>query len=129
MATGLAGGLPARFPAMGSAIWVPPCLLVGLLAGQEPSEQAPAAQPSNDLPRLAKPVRIEADGEPITTTTGHAAPFVVDFDRDGVRDLVVGQFADGVARVYRNLGTNAAPKFGTFTLIEADGEPASIKPG
>ncbi len=114
---------------MRAALWTPPFLLVGLLAGQEPTATAALEAEAASLPRLRKPVRIDADGEPITTTTGHAAPFVVDFDRDGVRDLVVGQFADGVARVYRNLGTNAAPKFGTFTLLEADGEPASIKPG
>lgn len=114
---------------MRAAIWTPPLLLVGLLAGQEPTATGAPEAAAAGLPRLSKPVRIEADGEPITTTTGHAAPFVVDFDKDGVRDLVVGQFADGVARVYRNLGTNSAPKFGGFRLLEADGTPASIEPG
>lgn len=101
------------------------CLVAAHLWAQEPTE----AGARTGLPRLAAPVRIEAGGAPITTTTGHAAPFVVDIDRDGIRDLVVGQFDQGVARVYRNVGTNAAPEFAEFTLLQADGHQAAVKPG
>ena len=59
---------------------------------------------------LAPPVRIEAAGKPIDTDVGHAAPFVCDFDGDGVQDLLVGQFGEGILRIYRNEGTNAKPK-------------------
>ena len=59
---------------------------------------------------LAPPVRLEAAGKAIDTEIGHAAPFVGDFDGDGVRDLLVGQFGGGVLWVYRNEGTNARPK-------------------
>ena len=59
---------------------------------------------------LAAPVRLEAAGKPIDTAVGHAAPFVCDFDRDGVKDLLVGQFGDGILWMYRNVGTNKQPK-------------------
>jgi hypothetical protein len=59
---------------------------------------------------LAPPVRLMAAGKPIDTDVGHAAPFVGDFDADGVRDLLVGQFGEGILWVYRNEGTNAVPK-------------------
>src|SRR5437016_3248905 len=59
---------------------------------------------------LAPPVRLFAAGKPIDTEVGHAAPFVGDFDGDGVRDLLVGQFGSGILWIYRNEGTNAAPK-------------------
>ena len=36
---------------------------------------------------LAAPGRLEAGGKPIDTDVGHAAPFVGDFDGDGVHDL------------------------------------------
>jgi hypothetical protein len=60
--------------------------------------------------QLAPPVQIEAAGKPIDTEVGHAAPFVGDFDGDGVNDLLVGQFGSGILWVYRNEGTNAQPK-------------------
>jgi hypothetical protein len=59
---------------------------------------------------LAAPVRLEAGGKPIDTAVGHAAPFVADFDGDGVKDLLVGQFGDGILWIYKNVGTNAQPK-------------------
>jgi len=59
---------------------------------------------------LLPPVRLEADGKPIDTAVGHAAPFVADFDGDGVKDLLVGQFGDGILWIYRNVGSNAEPK-------------------
>ena len=59
---------------------------------------------------LAAPVRIEAAGKVIDTVNGHAAPFVCDFDGDGVQDLLVGQFGDGILTIYRNEGTNAQPR-------------------
>lgn len=54
------------------------------------------SEPEKLSDELAAPVRIEAAGKPIDTDTGHAAPFVGDFDGDGVRDLLVGQFGDGI---------------------------------
>jgi len=59
---------------------------------------------------LAPPVRLEAAGKPIDTEVGHAAPFVYDWDGDGVKDLLVGQFGGGVLWIFHNEGTNAQPK-------------------
>ena len=59
---------------------------------------------------FAPPVRVEAAGKPIDTEVGHAAPFVGDFDGDGVDDLLVGQFGGGILWIYRNEGTNGRPK-------------------
>src|SRR5918911_2470934 len=68
---------------------------------------APAAGPAGEL---EAPVRLHAAGKPIDTAVGHAAPFVGDFDGDGVKDLLVGQFGDGILWVYRNEGTNDRPR-------------------
>ena len=61
-------------------------------------------------PELEPPVRLEAAGKLIDTDIGHAALFVCDFDGDGMKDLLVGQFGQGILWIYRNEGTNSKPK-------------------
>lgn len=99
---------------------------------------------------LQPPVRILAGDKPIDVTTGHAAPYVLDFDGDGKKDLLVGEFGDGefpVAelpdalaagwkkgnnfangrlRIYRNVGTDKAPRFDGFEYLQAGGGTATI---
>ena len=78
-------------------------LVLALLGPSLPAAEGSAGE-------LAPPVRIEAAGRPIDTDVGHAAPFVGDFDGDGVNDLLVGQFGGGILWIYRNEGTNERPK-------------------
>jgi hypothetical protein len=68
---------------------------------------------------LAAPFLVEADGRPIDVAGGNSAPFCHDLDGDGLEDLLVGQFEHGLVRVYRNLGTRGAPRFGAFTFLRA----------
>ena len=91
------------------------------------------------------PVRITSGTDPIDVTTGHAAPCVYDFDGDGVRDLLVGEFGahpykgpvsvqgdgshswvQGRLRIYRNIGTDVAPRFDGFEYFKAGGEVAAV---
>ena len=76
---------------------------------------------------LKQPVRLEAAGKPIDTETGHAAPFVCDFDGDGVKDLLVGQFQDGQLWIYHNEGTNDEPKLAAGVKFK-DGKPDGTVP-
>jgi hypothetical protein len=71
-----------------------------------------APSPQRQTTPLLAPVRLEAGGAPIDADVGHAAPFVGDFDEDGVNDLLVGQFGGGALWICRNEGSNAAPKLG-----------------
>lgn len=76
---------------------------------------APGSDAKNESaklsPELAPPVRLEAAGKAIDTDIGHAAPLVVDWDGDGLHDLLVGQFGEGILWIYKNIGTNSAPKY------------------
>lgn len=52
---------------------------------------------------------------------GLAAPAVRDMDGDGLADVLIGEFETGACgvRIYRNLGTEDAPRFGDeFTYAE-----------
>ncbi len=82
-----------------------PLTLVSLAVAQ--SKKAPPGELARDL---APPVRLEAGGKIIDTDIGHAAPFVGDFDGDGVNDLLVGQFGEGILWIYKNVGTGSQPK-------------------
>ena len=62
-----------------------------------------------------KSVRVESPG--------YAAPCWADVDRDGKKDLLVGQFNDGKIHVYKNLGDG---KFAEGTWLEAGGKVATI---
>jgi hypothetical protein len=75
---------------------------------------------------LAPPVRLEAGGKPINVEIGHAAPYVHDFDGDGVRDLLVGQFGGGKLLIFRNEGSHAEPRFAEGRPFEAGGVVASV---
>lgn len=76
---------------------------------------------------LAPPVRLVADGKPIDTgeNIAHAGPLFADFDGDGVRDLLVGNFR-GTIQLYKNVGTAAAPRFESKGLLQAAGEDVRI---
>jgi hypothetical protein len=81
-------------------------------------------QPNDSAKELLPPVRLEAAGKPIDTEIGHAAPFVGDFDGDGVRDLLVGQFGSGICWVYRNVGSNTQPRFAAREEFKGGRVPA-----
>lgn len=79
---------------------------------------------------LADPVRLEAAGKPIDATEiGHAAPFVCDFDGDGLKDLLVGQFKDGLLWIYRNEGTNSEPRLAAGVKFKDGKEDGRVPSG
>src|SRR5262245_45395050 len=75
------------------------------------------------------PVRLEAAGKPIDTDVGHAAPCVADFDGDGVKDLLVGQFGDGILWFYKNVGTDKNPKYAAGVKFKDGGKDGRVPTG
>jgi len=94
-------------------------------------------------PMLSKPILVTGTNKPILSE-GHglAAPAFWDWDGDGLKDLLIGEFGSGVEkgryignfiRVYKNIGTETNPEFsGEFDYarppyeILSNGTPYSV---
>ncbi len=80
-------------------------------------------------PVLAPGVRLQADGRDIDIEIGHLVPCVADWNGDGRKDLLLGQFREGRIRFYPNAGTDAQPVFKSFELLSAGGTPIRLDAG
>ena len=83
--------------------------------------------PSADLPKpLGEPQLLKDGDSPINVEIGHAAPAVLDMNRDGKKDWLVGQFGGGKLRIYTNQGTDTEPRFKGFQYLACNGKEASV---
>lgn len=69
--------------------------------------------------------RVQAGGTDIDVGY-YASPFYYDWDGDGVKDLVTGQYSSGYVRFYKNYGTNSNASYSAFQYLYADGSPISV---
>ena len=81
------------------------------------------------LPEFQPGVRLQADGKNIDVKIGHLVPAVMDWNSDGKKDLIVGQFSGGRISVYLNKGADNAPIFKDFSLLRADTKEIRLPAG
>jgi hypothetical protein len=74
----------------------------------------------NSIPDFREPFIIQANGKNLKVAM-MADPFMVDWDGDGLNDLIIGQFMYGKILFYPNSGSNIEPVFTTGTYLQADG--------
>ena len=75
------------------------------------------------------PFKVYANGEPIALTLGDANPLVTDWNSDGLKDLIVGQYSGGKLRYYQNDDSNDSPMFSDFAYMQADGSDITLSSG
>jgi hypothetical protein len=81
--------------------------------------------PFDPTDTLVTPVTLQAGGTPLRGGGNFAAPFVVDWNMDGRKDLVVAG-GDGTLVLYQNVGTDAAPVFNASLPLLADGAALAV---
>jgi len=80
-------------------------------------------------PDYEYPFMVMSGGSPITLSVGHANPLVTDWNGDGLKDLMVGQYSGGKIRYYQNNDSNDSPVFDGFSYLQADGNDISLSSG
>jgi hypothetical protein len=68
------------------------------------------------VPELEQGVYLRAGSGPLTVKP-YTAPSVMDWNNDGKKDLLVGQFDSGYVWLFLNQGTDAQPAFTTGTQL------------
>ena len=88
----------------------------------------PALAEDSDRGILSDPIRLKADGEYIDTGeyVAHSGPSVMDINKDGLPDLLVGNFR-GHIHVFENRGTRTRPELTDKGFLQAEGETVKIK--
>lgn len=59
----------------------------------------------------------------------YGAPVMFDWDMDGAKDLILGQFTSGWIRLYHNIGPDTAPEFNGFEYFYASGSQITLPAG
>ena len=96
-------------------VFLPPLLfLAGTSIGAEPV--------------LDQGVYIYSGANPLEVDR-HSTPEVVDWNNDGRKDLVIGQFTDGNIWVFLNKGTDLNPVFDGGDKIFSEGIPITTTYG
>lgn len=80
-------------------------------------------------PDYLSPMMVMDGSNPITLSIGHANPLVTDWNGDGLKDLIVGQYSGGKLRYYQNSDSNDSPVFSGYVFMQADGSDISVSSG
>lgn len=75
---------------------------------------------TEESPRYADPVQVEAGGKPIDVY-GMPSPNFGDWDGDGDYDLICGEFLDRVT-YFQNIGTRTEPVYADGVFLQSAGE-------
>jgi len=79
-------------------------------------------------PRFQGPFPVNSGGNPIDLSY-YGAPVMYDWDGDGNKDLICGEFDGGYMRYYRNIGADSNPEFNGYEYLSASGSHITLPYG
>lgn len=79
-------------------------------------------------PRFASPELVKDAGVPIDVGN-YGSPAMYDWNLDGAKDLILGQFTQGKIRLYLNTGPDSAPEFDGYTFFKSGGSDITLPSG
>lgn len=79
-------------------------------------------------PQFAGPLPV-MDGSSQIDVGNYGAPSMADWNEDGARDLVVGQFDYGKIRLYLNQGQDRMPRFDGYAFYQSGGTDITLPYG
>ena len=79
-------------------------------------------------PLFVGPELVNDNGTPIDVGY-YGAPTMYDWNQDGAKDLVLGQFDQGTIRLYLNQGPDTAPNFNGYTFFQSGGGDITLPYG
>ncbi len=74
------------------------------------------------------PFIVKSDGANLLVGS-MADPWMVDWDGDGLKDLLVGMFSPAKVRFFKNVGTAETPEFTAMHYLQADGADIALTAG
>jgi hypothetical protein len=80
------------------------------------------------VPELEPGVYLQGTSGPLTVNY-FTAPSVIDWNNDGKKDLLVGQFDYGYVWLFLNQGTDAQPAFGARQQVRVGSSPITTSYG
>ena len=80
------------------------------------------------IPELDEGVYIQSGNGPLAVDY-YSAPSVIDWNNDGRKDLLVGQYYYGYVWLFLNQGTDAQPAFGAGQQVRAGSQPITTSYG
>jgi len=76
-------------------------------------------------PDFRSELLAQANGADLVVPTLRSSPVIRDLDNDGRKDLLTGN-TEGQLLLYSNTGSDEAPSFSDYSLVEANGVPINL---
>lgn len=68
---------------------------------------------------------VQEDNHDLVVLSERSSPVILDLDGDGKKDILTGN-TNGQLLFYSNVGTDAAPSFSGYSLVESNGVPIDL---